>query len=291
MDGTPRDAASSAETGGAIGLIAGGGQFPLLFADRARERGYVVHAAAYLGEADRSLAERVATVEWMHLGQVRRLIRFFRKRDVTQAVMMGSIRKTRIFADVRPDTKAIAILARMRHTHDDGVLRAFADALDAEGIAIRASTFLLPELLAESGCWTRRKPSRAERNDIELGLRLAGEIGRLDIGQCVVVGGGSVLAVEAIDGTDATLERGGRLGEGEAVAVKVCKPNQDTRFDVPAVGAETVRTMIRAGVRALAVESGRAVVFDRAEMVRLADESGIAIVGLDGSEPIHERSA
>lgn len=294
MDGTPTGAPSAAESGGSpgsIGLIAGGGQFPLLFADRARERGYAVCAAAYLGEADRSLSERVTAVEWLHLGQVRRLIRFFRKHGVTQAVMMGSIRKTRIFTDVRPDTKAIAILARMRHTHDDGVLRAFADALDAEGIAIRASTFLLPELLAEPGCWTRRKPSRDERNDMELGRRLAGEIGRLDIGQCVVVGGGSVLAVEAIDGTDATLERGGRLGEGEAVAVKVCKPNQDTRFDVPAVGAGTVRTMIRAGVRALAVEAGRAVVFDRAEMIRLADRAGIAIVGLEGSEPIHARNA
>lgn len=279
----PIQAASS----GPIGLIAGGGQFPLLFADRARERGYAVFAVAYLGEADRALAGRVDAVEWLHLGQVRRLIRYFKKNGVSQAVMMGSIRKTRIFTDVRPDTKAIAILARMRHTHDDGVLRAFADALDGEGIAIQSSTFLLPELLAEPGCWTRRKPSRDERNDIALGWRIAAEIGRLDIGQCVVVGGGSVLAVEAIDGTDATLERGGGLGAGEAVAVKVCKPNQDTRFDVPAVGAGTVQTMIRANVRALAVEAGRAVVFDREAMIRLADEAGIAIVALepDGSIP------
>jgi len=271
---------------GPIGLIAGGGQFPLLFAERARERGYTVVAAAYLGEAERSLSDRVDAVEWLHLGQVRRLIRYFKKNGVSQAVMMGSIRKTRIFTDVRPDTKAIAILAKMRHTHDDGVLRAFADALDGEGIAIQSSTFLLPELLAQPGCWTRRKPSRDERNDIALGRRLAGEIGRLDIGQCVVVGGGSVLAVEAIDGTDATLERGGGLGAGEAVAVKVCKPNQDTRFDVPAVGAGTVQTMIRANVRALAVEAGRAVVFDREAMIRLADEAGIAIVALEGEKPI-----
>ncbi|MFP4032660.1 MAG: LpxI family protein [Desulfococcaceae bacterium] len=276
-----------ATAAGAIGLIAGGGQFPLLFAERARERGYAVYAAAYLGEADRSLADRVDAVEWLHLGQVRRLIRYFKKNGVSRAVMMGSIRKTRIFTDVRPDTKAIAILARMRHTHDDGVLRAFADALDGEGIAIQSSTFLLPELLARPGCWTRRKPSRDERNDIALGWRLAMEIGRMDIGQCVVVGGGSVLAVEAIDGTDATLERGGGLGAGEAVAVKVCKPNQDARFDVPAVGAGTVQTMIRANVRALAVEAGRAVVFDREAMIRLADEAGIAIVALepDGSIP------
>jgi DUF1009 family protein len=284
MDGTNSGPAPSA---GPIGLIAGGGQFPLLFAERAREQGFTVFAAAYLGEAERSISDRADAVEWLHLGQVRRLIRYFKKNGVSQAVMMGSIRKTRIFTDVRPDTKAIAILARMRHTHDDGVLRAFADALDAEGIAIQSSTFLLPELLAGPGCWTRRKPSRDERNDIALGWRLAVEVGRLDIGQCVVVGGGSVLAVEAIDGTDATLERGGGLGAGEAVAVKVCKPNQDTRFDVPAVGEGTVQTMIRAKVRALAVEAGRAVVFDREAMIRRADEAGIAIVALeaDGSIP------
>jgi hypothetical protein len=274
------------EPGTPIGLIAGAGQFPLLFADRARERGYAVHAVAYRGEADPSLADRVADVEWLHLGQLRRLIRYFKKNGVDQAVMMGAIRKTRIFTDVRPDTKAIAILARMRHTHDDGVLRAFARALEDEGIAIQPSTFLLPELLAPAGCWTRRRPSRAERNDIDLGRRLAGEVGRLDIGQCLVVGGGSVLAVEAIDGTDATLERGGNLGEGEAVAVKVCKPDQDARFDIPAVGAGTVETMIRAGVRALAVEAGRAVVFDREAMIRRADQNGIAIVGVEPDRPV-----
>jgi len=129
--------------------------------------------------------------------------------------MIGGITKTKMFSDVRPDTKAFSIIARMKHTHDDGILRSFVKVLEKEGIHIQDSTFLLPNILAQEGCWTKRKPSRTEKADIELGWKLAKEIGRLDIGQCVVVGGGSVLAVEAIDGTDATIMRGGRLGEGK----------------------------------------------------------------------------
>jgi DUF1009 family protein len=196
--------------------------------------------------------------------------------------MMGAVRKTRLFTDIRPDIQAIALAARMRHTHDDALLRAFAAFLEKEGVRIQPSTFLLPELLAPEGCWTRRRPSRSEEKDIALGWRLAKEIGRLDIGQCVVVGGGSVLAVEAIDGTDATIRRGGRLGKGTAVVVKVCKPDQDLRFDVPAIGAETVRSMQAADARVLAVEAGKAVVFDRDQMVALADRHGIAIVARSG---------
>ena len=261
-----------------IGLIAGNGQFPLFFSKAARARGFSVFAAAYQNEADPALAGLVDGIEWVYLGQVNRLIRFFKKHGVHEAVMLGGITKTRMFSDVRPDLRALALVAKARHTHDDGMLRAFAELLDKEGIAIRASTFLLPEMLAPPGCWTRRRPSVDEMRDIELGWRLAKEIGRLDIGQCVVVGGGSVLAVEAIDGTDATIRRGGRLGRGNAVLVKVLKPNQDLRFDLPAIGAQTVSNMQAAGISALALEAGRAVVFDREEMITVADRAGIAIV-------------
>ncbi len=262
-----------------IGLIAGGGQFPLIFARRAKARGYRVMAAAFHGETDAALADEVAAIEWFYLGQLGRLMRFFKSHGIGEAVMMGRITKTRMFTNVRPDVKAIGLLAKMRHTHDDGLLRAVAGALEAEGIQVRAATFLLPEMLAPAGCWTRRRPGRGELADIRFGWDIAREIGRLDIGQCVVVGGGTVLAVEAIDGTDATLRRGGALGKGQAVAVKVSKPNQDLRFDMPAVGVETVASMYEAGIRALAVEAGRAVVFDRAEMIALADRHGIAILG------------
>lgn len=265
-----------------IGLIAGSGQFPLIFARAASAKGYRVYAVGYVNEADPALADTVAALEWLHLGQLTRLVRFFRQHGVGEAVMMGAVRKTRMFSDIRPDIQAIALAARMRHTHDDGLLRTFADFLEKKGVRIRPSTFLLPELLAPEGCWTRRRPSRSEEKDIALGWRLAKEIGRLDIGQCVVVGGGSVLAVEAIDGTDAAIRRGGRLGKGTAVVVKVCKPDQDLRFDVPAIGTETVRSMQAADARVLAVEAGKAVVFDRHQMVALADRHGIAIVALSG---------
>jgi UDP-2,3-diacylglucosamine hydrolase len=264
-----------------IGLIAGSGQFPIIFSKAAKSKGYAVYAAAYISEADSILADHVDQIEWMHLGQVRRLIKFFRKNKIEKAVMMGAIRKTKIFSDVKPDLKAISIIAGMRNTHDDGILRAFAKALEKEGIKIEPSTFLLPGLLAREGVWTQRKPNSSEAADIELGWALAKEIGRLDIGQCIVVGGGSVLAVEAIDGTDATIMRGGKLANGDAVVVKVCKPDQDTRFDIPAVGSDTIETMKLSGATVLVVEAGKAVVFDRDEMIAKADRYGIAIIALD----------
>jgi UDP-2,3-diacylglucosamine hydrolase len=261
-----------------IGLIAGSGQFPILFSKSAIKRGLSIYTAAYVNEADPELAQFSQKIEWLHLGQVKRLIRFFKQNQVSRAVMLGAVRKTRLFTDVKPDMKAIAIIAGMRHTHDDAIMRAFADSLEKEGIKIEPSTLLVPELLAPNGIWTQRKPSRAEKNDISIGFRIAREIGRLDIGQSVVVGGGSILAVEAIEGTDETIKRGGMLGKGEAVLVKICKPNQDFRFDVPSVGVKTIEIMSQYHVRALAIEADRTVVFDRSEMIRLANENDIAII-------------
>jgi len=264
-----------------IGLIAGSGQFPIIFAQKARSEGFGVYAVAYHNEADPKLEADVDAIKWIHLGQIKRLLQFFKENRVSEAVMLGAIKKTRMFSDVKPDMKTISLIAKMRHTHDDGILRAFAGVLADEGIQVKPSTFLLPGLLAQKGCWTKRKPSKAEKADIELGWKLAKEIGRLDIGQCVVVGGGSVLAVEAIDGTDATIRRGGQLGNGTAVLIKVSKPNQDLRFDMPAVGVDTIKTMADSGVTALALEAGKAVVFDRSEMVDLANTCGIAIVAME----------
>jgi len=272
-----------------IGLIAGSGQFPLIFSKKAKSKGFAVCAVAYLNEADPGLAEHVDSIEWVHLGQIGRVIRFFRNHGVSEAVMMGAIRKTRMFSDVKPDMKAISLITDILHTHDDNILRAFARVLEKEGIVIRESTFLLPDLLAPKGCWTRRKPSRSENSDIALGWKLAKEIGKLDIGQCVVVAGGSVLAVEAIDGTDETIIRGGKLSKGTAVAVKVCKPAQDFRFDIPAVGVQTIDTMHRSGVKVLAVEAVNTVAFDREDMIARADRLGISITALgDGKNEQHE---
>lgn len=267
-----------------IGLIAGSGQFPIIFSKAAKSKGFAIYAVAYLKEADDRLKNYVDDIEWMHLGQVKRLIKFFKKNNISEAVMMGAIKKTRMFSDLKPDTKAISILTGMKHTHDDGLLRAFAGVLEKEGIRIQESTFLLPDLLAKEGCWTKRKPNRNEKSDVDLGWSLAKEIGRLDIGQCLVIECGSVLAVEAIDGTDATIKRGGKLGKGESVVIKVCKPNQDKRFDIPAVGAQTVKTMYEAGVKVLAIEAEKAVVFDKEEMVTLANKYGITIIAMNKND-------
>ncbi len=267
-----------------IGLIAGGGQFPILFSKRAKLNGYDVYAVAHLKETDPKLESCVTSIEWVHLGQIKRLLRFFKDNQITEAVMMGAIRKTRMFKDIRPDTKLLSLVSELRHTHDDGFLRAFASLLEKEGIQIQASTMLMPEILAATGCWTRRKPNKNEMKDVVLGWQLAKEIGRLDIGQCIVVASGSVLAVEAIDGTDATILRGGQLGRGKAVVVKVCKPNQDHRFDIPAIGAKTIETMLEADAKVLVVEAGKAVVFNQEDMIGLANRHGISILAMDDSD-------
>ena len=268
-----------------IGLIAGGGQFPSLFAQRAAEKGYGVIAAGFRSDTDPSLAREVEAFKWLYLGQINKLIKYFKSHGVTQAVMLGSIQKTSIFRDIRTDLKALAFIAKTRKTHDDNVLCSFAKLMKEEGIEIMASTFLLPELLSPAGCWTRRKPDKAEFNDIHQGWRLAKAIGDLDIGQCIVIGNGSVLAVEAIDGTDATIRRGGGLSHGDgAVVVKLSKPNQDLRFDVPASGRETIQTMVDHGCTVLALEAGKSLSFDREEMIRLADDHKISIIALADEE-------
>jgi len=264
-----------------IGLIAGSGSFPIIFSKKAAEKGIGVFAVGYHNETDPVLADYVEALEIIYIGQIKRLIKFFKNNRINEAVMIGAIKKPGAILDIRPDMKAISLIANMRHsTHDDRILRAFAKVLEDEGFRIRSSTFLLPELLAEKGCWTKRKPTKAEREDIELGWKMAKEIGSLDIGQCVVVSNGTVMAVEAIDGTDSTIRRGSGFCKGNAVVVKVCKPIQDFRFDVPAVGAQTIRSMHDAGATVLVMEAGRSLVFDREEMISLANQWGITIMAM-----------
>lgn len=266
-----------------VGIIAGNGEFPLLFARAAQQKGFDVYAAAIKNEASDDVEAHCREAAWLHIGQVKKLIRFFKSHGVEDVVLVGGVKKTNVFKDIRPDTKALAFLARMRHTHDDTLLSAFASLLEGEGFSVRASTFLVPEILAEGGVWTRKRPSKDQLKDLSTGWHIAKEIGRLDVGQCLVMGRGSVLAVEAIDGTDATIRRGGGLGNGESLLIKVSKPTQDMRFDVPAVGLETLKTMKESGVTALAMEAGCAVVFNRDEMVQFADTHGMTILAVEGS--------
>lgn len=263
-----------------IGLISGSGQFPIVFSRAARQKGLKVYAIAHIGETEPQLEMLVEAMKWIKIGQLNQLISFFKGHDVRDAVMAGAITKTKMFTDVRPDLKALKVLATMDHTQDDGLLRAFAGELEKAGITVRPSTFLVPELLAPKGNWTRRKPSKSEMADVRFGWHIVKEIGRLDIGQTVVVRDGSVMAVEAIDGTNATIRRGGELGREKTVVVKASKPTQDMRFDVPAVGVETIQAMGNVGASVLAVEAAKTVVFDREEMVALADQQGIAIMGV-----------
>ena len=262
-----------------IGLIAGSGQFPLLFAHAARQAGVKVVAVGFEGETDPSLAKLVTEFHMMRLGQLNRLILTFKNAGVTQAAMAGAINKTKIYSRIRPDWRAFKFFHRLRNRKDDSLLRAFADELESEGIRIEPSTLFLPSLLAPAGVLTRRKPNHREQRDIEFGWQLAKDFGNLDIGQCLLVKDQAVLAVEGIDGTDATILRGGRLCGQGALVIKVSKPIQDLRFDVPAVGLNTIQTMKRALARVLVVEAGRTLMFDRDQMIDAANAAGISIVG------------
>ncbi|MCB2185067.1 MAG: UDP-2,3-diacylglucosamine diphosphatase LpxI [Deltaproteobacteria bacterium] len=267
-----------------IGIIAGTSKFPLLFAQAARERGLRVVAVAHKGETFPELAELVDEITWVQLGQVGKLLKAFKKAGVSRAVMCGGVKKTRMFSDVRPDFKALALLKKIRHLADDGILRTLAAFLEEEGVQILPSHELLPELLAPAGVYTQRRPREEEEADAQVGWRVAAELGRLDVGQCVVVKGRAVVALEAIEGTDACIRRGGELAGPGAVVIKRCKPTQDLRFDLPSVGAQTIRTMAQVGCACLVVEAGKTLIFDRSELAALADQAGIAVLGWESGE-------
>src|SRR5208283_5449346 len=268
-----------------VGLIAGSGQFPLLFAHAARKASVRVLAVGFDGDTDPALSKYVDEFHLLRLGQLNRLVKTFRSAGITHVAMAGGINKTRLYSKIRPDWRAVRFLGRLRNRKDDSLLRALADELESEGILIQPSTIFLPELLAPEGILTRRKPNRREQADIAFGWTLAKAIGILDIGQCLVVKNQAVLAVEGIDGTDATIMRGGRLCREGAVVVKVSKPIQDMRFDVPAAGADTIEVMKRVNARVLVLEAGKTVIFDREKMIDMADGAGISIlVQNDGSE-------
>jgi len=263
-----------------IGIIAGGGQFPLLFAKAVHKQGLKVYAAAHKGETDTALADQVDSLKWVKLGQLGRIINFFKDEGVKKTVFIGSITKTNIFRDVRPDLKGLGLWNKIDIKQDDAILRAVADRLEKDGIEVVASTHYVPELLFPQGILTRKKPTKDQITDIAFGWKIARSIGRLDIGQCVVVRNQTVLAVEAIEGTDATIQRGGSLGKEKTVVVKLRKPKQDLRFDLPAVGKKTIQSMQKVKAAILAVEAGYALFFDRASVIRAADAAGIVIVGV-----------
>ena len=268
-----------------IGLIAGNGRFPIIFADNARRLGYHVSAVAHEGETEPELAGHVDRIHWIKIGQLNKLIKAFKEDGVHQAVMLGGIKKTHVFTTLRPDFRTLALATRLALWKDDDILREFAKELEREGIAICESTFGLEGILVEEGTLTARTPSEKEWEDIRYGWEVAHEIGRLDIGQCVVIKDRVVVAVEAVEGTDEAIKRGGDLAKEGAVVVKRSKPQQDLRFDLPAVGPRTIEVMASVKASVLAIEAGRTILLDREIMLAKARSARIAIVGITKLEP------
>jgi DUF1009 family protein len=269
---------------GVIGVIAGGGQFPLLFIEAAKKAGRRVALIAHVGETEPEAAMCADLTCWVKLGQFGKMLDFFKKSGVTETVLLGAITKTKIFTNVFPDLRGLTLWNEMRVHQDDHILRAVARALAEEGIKVRESTTYLQHLLFPVGVLGKRQPSPEQRDDIAFGFAKARAIGALDIGQCVVVRDHAVLAVEAIEGTDAAIKRGGELAGEQAVVVKVKKPGQDFRFDLPATGSRTIQTLAEVKGAVLAVEAGQSLLFDRDEMIAEANKAGIVLVGIEELE-------
>jgi len=296
-----------------LGLIAGNGQFPFLLLDAARAQGLAVAVAAIREETDPEIDQRAAadphiSVHWLSLGELSRLIETFHKEGVTRAVMAGQVKHKQIFSSIRPDWRLAKLLLNLRTRNTDMLLGAVAKVLGDEGIELISSTSFLEPLLASEGVMTARAPDDEERKNIDYGLGVARAVSAFDIGQTVVVAAQACVAVEAMEGTDAAIERAGELmrsldpdeirgfpglkgetwgtqaGAASTLArrltvVKVAKPKQDMRFDVPVIGMGTIETMIRAGATCLSVEAGRTLLFDREALLERAAAAGIAIVG------------
>jgi DUF1009 family protein len=277
-----------------LGLIAGNGRFPFLLLEAARAHGLQVVVAAIKEETDpemnlRAETDAGVTVHWMSLGELSRLIQTFQAEGVRRAVMAGQVKHKQIFSSIRPDWRLAKLLMSLRTRNTDMLLGAVAKVLGDEGIELISSTAYLEPLLARPGVMTARAPNEAELRDIAYGLEVARGIAGFDLGQTVVVAAQACVAVEAMEGTDATIARAGQLfrtlEDGDSTlsraltVVKVAKPNQDMRFDVPVVGVATIEAMRAAGSTCLCVEAGRTLLFDLAAMVALADQAGISIVG------------
>jgi DUF1009 family protein len=265
-----------------IGLIAGGGRFPILFAESARRAGHRVVAAAHVNQTDPALERAVDGLRWVKLGEFGKVRETLADAGAEQVVMLGGITKARFFRDAWLDGFGLKILAGVAVRSDDNLLRAIAAAFEAHGLPVVDPTPFLADRLAPEGVLGRHAPTEAEWADARYGLELARGIGRLDLGQTVVVKDRVGVAVEALEGTDACIRRGGELAKEGAVVVKAVKPQQDRRFDLPAVGPDTIATMREAKARVLAIEAGATLVMDRDEMVRLADKARIAVVGIRG---------
>lgn len=262
-----------------FGLIAGNGQFPFLVVEGARRAGADLAVIAINEETDKRIEEVAESVKWVGIGQLGKMISHFKSNGVTKAIMAGQVKHVQIFSGALPDARMLKMLWNLPKRNTDALIGGVADELAKEGIELIDSTYFLNDNLAAAGVLTKRKPSEIELGNIEYGLHIADEIARLDLGQTIVVRAKACVAIEAMEGTDATIRRAGELAKGKLTVIKVAKPDQDMRFDVPVVGIPTIETMIAAGATCMSVTAGKTLMFDRDEMLALADKNGICVVG------------
>ena len=266
-----------------LGLIAGNGRFPFLIVEAARQMGRPLSVVAIKEEAFADLEADVrksdGAIEWIGLGQLGKAIKFLKGQGVTEAVMAGQVKHVQIFRDVMPDLTLLSVLTKLKARNTDALISAVAEVMQEQGITLIDSTVLLAPLLATSGVMSQRAPSEQEQADIEFGYGMADAIAGLDIGQTIAVKHKAVVAVEAMEGTDEVIGRAGFLaGKGFSI-VKVAKPNQDMRFDVPVVGLATIQAMRTAGGTAISLDAGKTLIFDRDAFFASANDAGIAVIG------------
>jgi len=264
-----------------FGLIAGNGRFPFLVLEGARREGVEMIVAAIKEETDPAIENIARTVEWVSVGHLGKLIKFFKREGVTRAIMAGQVKHVQIFKlNALPDLRMARMLARLKRRNTDALIGAVADELESEGVTLIDSTTFLQPLLAREGVLTSRAPNKREMADIEYGLSVATELARLDLGQTIVVKSEAVVALEAMEGTDATIRRASELVRGRPLTVvKVAKPDQDMRFDVPVIGLNTIETLRNCNVTAMSITADKTLIFDRDQTIAAADQNRIAILG------------
>lgn len=272
------------------GLIAGNGRFPFMVLEGARRAGVSLSVAAIREETDPSIEQEVERLTWVGIGQLGKMIRFFKAEGVEQAIMAGQVRHVQIFSGAVPDARMLKLLLKLPRRNTTSLIGGIAAELASEGIDLIDSTFFLQDSLPTPGTLTQRKPNAAERADVEYGLEIAREMARLDLGQTIVVRGKACVAIEAMEGTDATIRRAGallrggkdarkkiRLTSGSLTVLKLSKPDQDMRFDVPVIGVPTIESMLEAGATCLCVSAGKTLLFDRDELIKLANKNKLAL--------------
>jgi DUF1009 family protein len=275
------------------GLIAGNGRFPFMVVAGARRAGVSLSVAAIREETDPSIEAEVERLTWVGIGQLGKMIRFFKGEGVEKAIMAGQVKHVQIFSRAVPDARMLKMLLKLPRRNTNSLIGAVAAELASEGIDLIDSTYFLQDYLPTAGNLTQRKPSATEQADVEYGLEIAREMARLDLGQTIVVRGKACVAIEAMEGTDETIRRAGellrgskqtqkrlRLSSGALTVLKLSKPDQDMRFDVPVVGVPTIETMIEAGATCLCISAGKTLMFDRNEMMAIANKHKIAIVAV-----------